>query len=430
MTSELPIVGPLPAGWAAVPFGSLLLGGKSRNGLYKPKEFHGSGAKIVNMGELFGNPRLGDITMKRLQVTDDELEKFSVRKGDLLFARRSLVAEGAGKVCLVVEASEDTVFESSIIRARPNDAASSVYLYYLFRSPFGAHVLDTIRRHVAVAGIAGSDLVNLVVPRPPLSEQRRIADVLSVLDDKIELNRKVNKTLEQMAQASFKSWFIDFDDHTEFEDSELGRIPKGWRVDGLLSVAELVSGGTPKTSEAAYWGGSLNWASAKDVSNAGAPFLLETERTITERGLRESSTKMVPRHATVVVARGATTGRFTMLAEPMAMNQTCYALVSRRAVPLYFNQLFRQTVRSIVHAAHGSVFDTITTRTLEGARVLVPPESRVRHYETTTVPVLARVEANLREEKTLAALRDTLLPRLISGELRVRDAENAVEVVA
>ena len=194
-----------------VPFAQLLAG-PVRNGIYKKKEFHGSGVKIVNMGELFAYPRLRSVHMKRVELSEAEKRRFNVEKGDLLFARRSLVAEGAGKCSIVLDADEPTTFESSIIRARPDSTkASPLFLYYYFNSQPGLHALDSIRRQVAVAGITGSDLVQLNISMPPLPEQRAIAHILGTLDDKIELNRRMNETLEEMARALFKSWFVDFD---------------------------------------------------------------------------------------------------------------------------------------------------------------------------------------------------------------------------
>jgi type I restriction enzyme S subunit len=135
----LPLIGDLPPNWKVARFGDVLEGG-TRNGIYKSKEFHGSGAKVVNMGELFAHPRLRDVPMKRVQLSDVELTKSCLNAGDLLFARRSLVAEGAGKCIVVSEVKETTTFESSIIRARPNPkTVDSLFLYYLFNSPYGTH---------------------------------------------------------------------------------------------------------------------------------------------------------------------------------------------------------------------------------------------------------------------------------------------------
>jgi len=169
--STLPVVGKIPLDWRVVNFESVLDGG-TRNGIYKPKQYHGRGVKVVNMGELFAHPRLRAIPMKRIELSDSEQARFDLRQGDLLFARRSLVAEGAGKCTVVMEMDEPTTFESSIIRARPKPTeADSLFLYYLFASPLGTYLLGSILRHVAVAGITGSDLAKLTIPLPPIPEQ-------------------------------------------------------------------------------------------------------------------------------------------------------------------------------------------------------------------------------------------------------------------
>jgi type I restriction enzyme, S subunit len=283
---------------------------------------------------------------------------------------------------------------------------------------------------------------------PPFPDQQAIACILGALDDKIELNRQMNQTLEAMARAIFKSWFVDFDPvrakatgkkpaglkpdlaalfPDSFENSELGEIPEGWKTGSILRQADLLSGGTPKTDVPAYWGGEIPWASAKDVSQCGEAFLIDSERTITKLGVQESSTKIIPAFATVVVARGATTGRLTMFGHDMAMNQTCYALRSTIGAPLALYCHARHFIDRMVHAAHGSVFDTITTSTFETTDVLLAPEGILRAFDATVSPLLQRLRANLHESRTLAVLRDTLLPKLISGELRVPDAERIIK---
>ena len=443
----LPILGELPGEWDVVRFGSVLSNG-TRNGVYKAQQFHGTGAKIVNMGELFAHPRLRAIPMKRVRVSSEEFNRFGLSVGDLLFARRSLIAEGAGKCSVVCELDEPTVFESSIIRARPNPKiADSQYLFYLFKSRFGRYALGTILRHVAVAGITGADLVDLPVPLPPLREQQAIAQVLGTLDDKIELNHRLSETLETMTRAIFKSWFVDFDPvraiaegrqpfgmdaktaalfPNSFRDSPLGEIPSGWDVGPIIGRANLLSGGTPKTDRKEYWNGDILWVSAKDVSQCRQLFLVETERTITKTGLAESATQLVPQFCTVVVARGATTGRMALLGREMAMNQTCYALATTTDTPFWLYCVLQHEIGELVRAAHGSVFDTITTSTFASSRVVLPPQAVMEAFEAQVTPFFHRILAATIESLNLAAIRDTLLPKLISGEIRVRDAERFV----
>jgi type I restriction enzyme S subunit len=278
---------------------------------------------------------------------------------------------------------------------------------------------------------------------PEPFEQKAIASVLGALDDKIALNRRMNETLERTARAIFKDWFVDFgptrakmegrqaylapEIWSLFPDRLDGeRKPVGWVSEPLLAHARLISGGTPKTDEPAYWGGTISWASAKDVSQCADSFLVSTERMITERGLNESSTRLIPPFSTAVVARGATTGRCCIFGKEMAMNQTCYALHSEKGLHFWLNCTFKSLVEGIVHAAHGSVFDTITTKTIEGAACLVASCNLMESFEATTSPLFTRILANIEESRTLAATRDLLLPKLMSGEIRVGEAQEIV----
>jgi type I restriction enzyme S subunit len=275
---------------------------------------------------------------------------------------------------------------------------------------------------------------------PPLAEQEAIAAVLGALDDKIELNRRMNATLEEMARALFQSWFVDFDPvrakvdgclgaglntatsslfPNTLQESRLGPIPAGWETGSILRQADLLSGGTPKTDNPSYWNGDVPWASAKDVSQCRETFLVSTERSITKQGLEESSTKIIPANSTVIVARGATTGRLTMFGHAMAMNQTCYGLHSKVGAPfaLYCNIL--HFAERLVQRGHGSIFDTITTSTFEATDVLLAPKDIQIAFDQAVTPLFQQIHANLLQSRTLAVLRDSLLPKLLSGELRL-----------
>jgi len=279
---------------------------------------------------------------------------------------------------------------------------------------------------------------------PSRGEQDEIAALLRALDDRIALLRETNATLEAIAQALFKSWFVDFDPvrakqqgfapagmdeataalfPDSFESSALGLVPAGWQVGSILDRAYLHSGGTPKTDREDYWGGGIPWASAKDVSQSRDLALVGTGRTITELGLAESATRMIPARATVVVARGATTGRLVFLGREMAMNQTCYALTTKAGTPVALHCMLRREIDALVNAAHGSVFDTITTNTFARSKVVQPSQIALERFEELAAPLFERVVEGTSAAQTLATLRDTLLPRLISGQLRLPEAE-------
>lgn len=455
--------------WGAKRF-ETLLSEPLRNGIYKKKEFHGRGAKIVNMGELFGHSRMFDIKMKRVELKASEIPKVLLNSGDLLFARRSLTAEGAGKCSIVKSVSEHTTFESSIIRARPDsDIADSDYLYYVFNSPIGKYLLGTITRQVAVAGITGSDLKQLELPYPTLNTQKAIAHILGSLDDKIELNRRMNQTLEAMAQALFKSWFVDFDPvidnalaagnpipealqaraqtreqvrgdgatelpasvralfpgEFEFTD-EMGWVPKGWSFTSMADLIELIGGGTPKTSVEEYWNGEIPWFSVVDAPSDSDIFVFSTEKHVTQLGLSHSSAKLLRKGATIVSARG-TVGKCAMVGKAMAMNQSCYGVVGQPGISdEYVYYLLRWQVSNLQRRSHGSVFSTITRDTFQSIRLAFCGAPLTLSFSELVQPLFTKILANGLQNVELSKLRDTLLPKLISGELRIPDAEKLV----
>ncbi|MBT9555751.1 MAG: restriction endonuclease subunit S [Myxococcales bacterium] len=358
------------------------------------------------------------------------LESYWLAPGDVVLAMDRPWIDAGLKRAAIGVGDVPALLVQRTARLRGSERLDTGFLRYVTGSSSFVQYVLGVQTGTAVPHISPSQIRTYRFLLPPISEQRRIAAVLGALDDKIELNRKMNRTLEDMAQALFKSWFIDFDGHDDLVDSELGPVPRGWAVTHLLNVVRLLSGGTPKTSEASYWGGEVKWASAKDVSNCSGRYLVDTERSITTAGLEGSAAKLIPKGAVAVVARGATCGRWCLFGETVAMNQTCYAIVARRPEhETFIKHAVPPIIALLVQQAHGSVFDTITTSTFEAARLVVPPDSELNRLTTALEPLEDRILANVYESRTLTSLRDTLLPKLISGELRVPEAEQVIEEV-
>lgn len=303
----------------------------------------------------------------------------------------------------------------------------------------------------SVPGVNRNHLHRAIVRVPgTVDEQRAIADVLGTLDDKIQLNRRMNQTLDKLARRIFRALFVDFDvvranasgKDTEwsatfrqlfpsrFQTTRLGLTPAGWSVGSILERATLLSGGTPKTIRKDYWNGDTLWASAKDISQVDDPILIKTERTITQKGLNESATQLIPAWCTVVVARGATTGRMALLGREMAMNQTCYALASKIDTPLALYCQLMHEIERLVHGAHGSVFDTITTSTFAASMVLLAPEAALKAFEFMVSPLFQAILSNIEESVVLSDLRNILLPKLLSGHGRIKQAEEMLGTIA
>jgi type I restriction enzyme S subunit len=455
--------------WPIVPLGKLY---DFRSGLSKPSSAFGSGYSFLSFKDVFYNYFVPENLTELVNSTTRERESCSVRKGDVFLTRTSETMEELGMSCVALRDYEDATFNGFTKRLRPKSGVQIVpeYAGFYFRSWRFRCEVTAMSTMSTRASLNNEMLERLTMSLPSVDEQFVIGHILKRFDDKIELNRQMNRTLEKMAQAIFKSWFIDFDPVVwnavqagkpvpqrfaetaarywadqyaghpglpkeivdlfpdSFVESELGLIPEGWGVVRLLDIASLLSGGTPKTSEENYWGGKIKWASAKDVSQCSSRYLIDTERNITEAGLNNSSTKIIPKGSVVVVARGATCGRWCVLGEDIAMNQTCYALAPNIPEQLVFlRQLVPAVIANLVLQAHGSVFDTITTRTFKTARVVLPPDNLIRALSDVLLPIEQRVLGNIYESRTLTNLRDTLLPKLISGELPLADAERFIE---
>lgn len=278
---------------------------------------------------------------------------------------------------------------------------------------------------------------------PPLTEQRAIAGILGSLDDKIDLNQQMNETLEGMARAVFRSWFVEFDPvrakvdgrqpegldaavaalfPDRFEDSHLGPVPQGWRVAPIGTVVEAVGGSTPSTEEAAFWDGQIPFATPKDMAGLRSPLLLRTERCITERGLARISSGLLPA-GTVLLSSRAPIGYLAIAEIPVAVNQGFIAMRCTGPLPNYYVLLWtRESMPEIIAKANGTTFLEISKTNFRPINALVPDEKVLAQFVAHVEPLFQKMSANLRESDTLATTRDVLLPKLLSGEVRVESS--------
>jgi restriction endonuclease S subunit len=325
------------------------------------------------------------------------------------------------------------------IKAIARDGNSPEFLRYLLQTLD----LNNWRGGSGQPLLNQSTLNSIPICLPSADEQERIGNLLGTLDRRARLLADANSSLESIARAIFKSWFVDFDPvrakaegrepegmdadtaalfPREFQESELGQIPRGWNIEGFDSAVDITSGGTPKTSRPEYWGGDIPWFSIVDAPSPSEVFVIETEKQITDAGLANCAARLLPIGATIISARG-TVGKLAVTGVPMAINQSCYALLSR--VFGTYGTFFQTgcLVDTLRQFAHGAVFSTITRDTLTAIKVVTPPKAIADSYEEAAGPLMDTILNNRKMSATLADLRDTLLPRLISGKLRVPEAE-------
>ena len=279
-----------------------------------------------------------------------------------------------------------------------------------------------------------------------VSEQRAIAHILGTLDDKIELNRRMSATLEAMARAIFQDWFVDFgptrakmEGRPHYLAPDLWSLfpdrldaegkPEGWQVSTIGQEVAVVGGTTPSTKEPTYWNGDLHWATPKDLSTLSVPVLTDTERRITPAGLAQIGSGLLP-VGSVLLSSRAPIGYLAVNLVPTAINQGFIGMMCDGRLPNIFVWLWTAAnMDAIKQKANGSTFQEISKANFRPLRVIVPSARVLAAFDCVVRPLWERLCANVKEQATLAATRDLLLPRLMSGELRVRDAERLLERV-
>lgn len=302
------------------------------------------------------------------------------------------------------------------LRGKPG-FLDNTYLKFLMQSQFVQEQLRARSTGTTVLGIRQSELRKVSLLVPPFDEQRAIAHVLGSLDDKIELNRRMNDTLEATAQAFFKSWFVN---------TAQNGLPEGWRESTIGQEVRVVGGGTPSTKNAKFWeAGTIHWATPKDLSNLANPVLLDTERRITDAGLTQVSSGLLPR-GTVLLSSRAPIGYLAISEVSVAVNQGFIAMICDKALPNYYVHWWARANMDLIKAnANGTTFLEISKSNFRPLPVVVPPKSLLDEFVHHVAPLHQEVVTNLRESLTLDALRDALLPKLLSGEIQLKGIEGS-----
>ena len=262
-----------------------------------------------------------------------------------------------------------------------------------------------------------SILSRVPIEIPALNTQNRIVGILSAYDNLIENNHKQIKLLEEAAQRLYKEWFVDL----RFPGYEtipiVDGVPEGWEIYKFSEKVDIMSGGTPKTDNANFYGGQIPFYTPKD--NHGDFFALSTTTNITEEGLNNCNSQLYPINTIIITARG-TVGKTTLLAVPMAMNQSCYALKSDELnAPYYLFFALNREIAALQAMANGGVFNTIIAKTFESIQITFPTKELIALFENTVAPIMGQIKVKLIENQKLTEARDRLLPKLMSGEMEV-----------
>ena len=402
--------------WEKVKF-SKLYEIPSRNGLTKPSKVRGTGYKMINMGELFANNRIYDIPMELVPLTDSEKKNCKVERTDLLFARQSLVLEGAGKCSIVMKSSSMTVFESHLIRIRLNRTkAHPMFYYYYFLSPCSP--IKSIVSQCAQAGIRGSELGELYVELPPLATQRRIADILSAYDDLIDNNRKQIKMLEEAAQRLYKEWFVDLrfpgHEHTKIVDG----VPEGWKpctLDDVIEFDPKVRLDKDRVKQFVPMSALSTSSMVLDINE-----IIETK---SNSGSKFQNGDTLLARITPCLENGKTAFVYGLESDEGAVGSTEYIVMRSKRLNPYMvyllsrTSVFRQAAINSMSGSDGR--QRVKADKLKALAYLLAPTGLIHSFEQIASPMFEMIfELNKQIFATTEA-RDRLLPKLMSGEVEV-----------
>ena len=360
--------------------------------------FVDSGVPVLNGSNLEGFS-LSEKTFRYVtRKKADSLNKANAHRGDIVITHRGTL----GQIVFIPQDSkyDRYVISQSQFRVRCNDKVLPEYLVYYFHTPIGQHKLLSNASQVGVPALArpSSTFQQIEVVLPELSIQKCVVEIISTIQKKIVNHQELNDNLQQQAAALFSSLYDRSNTEVRFTD-----------------LIQILGGGTPKTGENTYWNGNIAFFTPKDV---GIPYTLITEKTISKEGLSHCNSRLYPVNTVFVTARG-TVGKVGMSGVPMAMNQSCYALVGKETHQLlvYFYTL--KAVDRLKHKASGAVFDAITTRDFESEQIMKLSDDDATAFLRVAEPMFQEVLNNNIENLRLSTLRDSLLPKLMSGEIDV-----------
>ena len=360
--------------------------------------FVDSGVPVLNGSNLEGFSLSEKIFRYVTRKKADSLNKANAHRGDIVITHRGTL----GQIVFIPQDSkyDRYVISQSQFRVRCNDKVLPEYLVYYFHTPIGQHKLLSNASQVGVPALArpSSTFQQIEVVLPELSIQKCVVEIISTIQKKIVNNQELNDNLQQQAAALFSSLYDRSNTEVRFTD-----------------LIQILGGGTPKTGENTYWNGNIAFFTPKDV---GIPYTLITEKTISKEGLSHCNSRLYPVNTVFVTARG-TVGKVGMSGVPMAMNQSCYALVGKETHQLlvYFYTL--KAVDRLKHKASGAVFDAITTRDFESEQIMKLSDDDATAFLRVAEPMFQEVLNNNIENLRLSTLRDSLLPKLMSGEIDV-----------
>lgn len=333
------------------------------------------------------------------------LSKYVLKKGDIVFSR-----VGSVDRCSFVDQKHDGwMFSGRCLRVRPSEEVEPLFLYYFFCLNATKEFVRSIAVGATMPSINTKLLGEVEVVCPGIEEQRKIADILSKIDDKIEENQKINENLQQQAQALFKSWFLNYEPWN-------GTAPNSWLPGKLGDYANIKRGGSPRPIQEYLSDSGLRWLKISDVTGLQTPFIIDIKDHIIEEGLKKT---VFLKAGSLVLSNSATPGIPKILDVDSCIHDGWLYFPESKFSNEYLYLYFKYIRQQLVNLSNGSVFNNLKTDILKGYPTILPDEETLQRFDGIIKPMFLQMQNLTRESHDLMDLRDTILPRLMSGELDV-----------
>lgn len=396
---------------------------KVSSGLSKSRSEFGFGYSFVTFKDVFYNFFIPTELKSLANTTEKERASCSVKRGDIFLTRTSETMYELGMSAVALKDYENATFNGFTKRLRLKEKVpieiDPVFIGYYFRT---THIRNQIGMHATMttrASLNTAAINSIEITVPGIEIQKRIGEILKSIDDKIEFNRRMNQTLEQMAQTLFRKYFVD--------GIDADNLPDGWREGKLGEIYRTTSGGTPSRSKPEYYGNEIHWVKSKELKGS---FIIDTEEKITSVGLKKSSAKILPSCSVLVAMYGATVGQVGITSMEATCNQAICAILPNDSYPFTFiYQFLKESKEELINRASGSAQQNISQIIIKDFYLVIPPTDIVQSFHTTSANLYSRIESNLKEIIILTKTRDTLLPKLMSGEIDVMQAQQYYESV-
>lgn len=383
------------------------------------KEDYGHGTPFLPYKNVYKNSKVNVNELELMNVRPLDLERRNAVYGDIFFTASSETPDEVAMSSVLLDEVENLTFNGFCKRFRLNDFNTLLpeYARYLFRDiSFRREVYQLATGDIRF-NISQESLANIEIEIPDLPTQRQIAQILSSLDDKIELNLQMNQTLEAMAQAIFKEWFVNFN-FPGFDGELVDGLPKGWNRCLIKDFGKIVCGKTPSKAVKEYFGGEYMFIKIPDMHNS--VFIIETTDSLTEEGVNSQSNKTIPPFS-ICVSSIATVGLVCINPEPCQTNQQINSIIPKNKDLRYFLYFLTTSMKDtfLATASGGTATLNMNTSQFSNIRAFMPSEDVLNEFDEIVSPIMEKILENEYNIKSLTQTRDTLLPKLMSGQLEI-----------